>query len=55
MTPYYLEQMENIRRAAERGLKLEQDKNWTGALVRGNIDTFQHIIDIVNEMKAANS
>lgn len=50
MTPYIQEQLENIRRTAERGLancNHELDFNNDNR----HIDTYQHILDIIQNIK----
>jgi len=51
MTPWQIEQLENIRRSAEAGLRQCQSyrysvRSWSRAL-----DTFQHILDIYETIK----
>ena len=47
MNGYVLEQLENLRRTAEAGLRLTQAEAQPSAF----IDTFQHIIDEVERTK----
>jgi hypothetical protein len=53
MTPYQREQIENIRRAAERGKNIaEQDYNYAKEEIFWKyIDTYQHILDLVEVIK----
>ena len=46
MAPYTAEALENIRRTAERGLKLAHSDN-----DEKFVDVFQHILDIVGDIK----
>jgi len=57
MSPYQSEELENIRRTAERGLKVAQDKLDSPVIICTSreldpfLDTFQHILDIIERIK----
>jgi hypothetical protein len=50
MSPYIAEQLEILRRIAERGLRLAQDNTAHDARY---IDLFQHMLDEIQRTKSA--
>ena len=48
MTPYQLEELENIRRSAERGKAYNERSN------DPDLDVFVHILDLVERIKRNN-